>query len=48
LRGATHTVSNTEITPAQITNLDQGFDDAGVHKWGPPPGVIGHIFIKRK
>jgi len=48
LRGATHTISNTEITPVQITNLDQGFDDAGVHKWGPPPDVIGHIFIKRK
>ena len=48
LRGAAYTVSNTEITPTQITNLDQGFDDAGAHKWGPPPGVIGHIFIKRK
>lgn len=48
LRGATYTVSNTEITPMQITNLDQGFDDAGVHKWGPPPGTIGHIFLKRK
>jgi len=48
LRGATHTVSNTEITPTRITNLDQGFDDQGNHKWGPPPGVIGHIFVKRK
>jgi hypothetical protein len=48
LRGATHTVSKTEITPTQITNLDQGFDDEGNHKWGPPPGEIGHIFIKRK
>ncbi len=48
LRGATHTVSNTEITRTQITNLDQGFDDEGNHKWGPPSGVIGHIFIKRK
>lgn len=48
LRGATHTVSNTEISEAQITNLDQGFDDAGAHKWGPPPGTIGHIFVKRK
>jgi CpeT protein len=48
LRGATHTVSNTELTPTQLTNLDQGFDDAGNHKWGPPPGVIGHIFVRRK
>lgn len=48
LRGAAHTVSNTEITPTVLTNLDQGFDDAGAHKWGPPPGTIGHIFIKRK
>lgn len=48
LRGATHTVSNTEITPIVLTNLDQGFDDAGAHKWGPPPGTVGHIFVKRK
>jgi CpeT protein len=47
LRGATHTVSNTELTPSMIINLDQGFDDAGAHKWGPPTGTIGHIFIKR-
>ena len=48
LRGATHTVSNTELTPDTLTNLDQGFDEAGVHKWGPPPGTIGHIFRRRK
>jgi len=48
LRGSTHTISNTEVTQAQIANLDQGFDDTGAHKWGPPPSVIGHIFIKRK
>lgn len=48
LRGATHTNSESIVTPTQWTNLDQGFDDAGVHKWGPPPGVIGHIFVKRK
>lgn len=47
LRGATHTVSNTELTPTQLTNLDQGFDDEGNHKWGPPPGTIGHIFRRR-
>lgn len=47
LRGATHTVSLTELTPTTLTNLDQGFDDAGAHKWGPPPGTIGHIFVKR-
>jgi hypothetical protein len=48
LRGATHTVSNTELTPDTLTNLDQGFDDEGNHKWGPPPGTIGHIFRRRK
>lgn len=48
LRGATHTNSESEITPTTWTNLDQGFDDDGNHKWGPPPGVIGHIFVKRK
>ncbi len=48
LRGATHTVSNTELTPTELTNLDQGFDDEGNHKWGPPPGTIGHIFRRRK
>lgn len=48
LRGATHTNSESEITPTTWTNLDQGFDDEGNHKWGPPPGVIGHIFVKRK
>jgi CpeT protein len=48
LRGATHTVSNTELTPTTLTNLDQGFDDEGNHKWGPPPGTIGHIFRRRR
>ncbi len=48
LRGATHTNSESEITPTTWTNLDQGFDDEENHKWGPPPGVVGHIFIKRK
>ncbi len=48
LRGATHTNSESEITPSSWTNLDQGFDDKGNHKWGPPPGVVGHIFVKRK
>lgn len=47
LRGATHTVSNTELTPDTLTNLDQGFDDTGGHKWGPPPGTVGHIFRRR-
>lgn len=47
LRGATHTNSESEITPTTWTNLDQGFDDKGNHKWGPPPGVIGHIFVRR-
>jgi CpeT protein len=48
LRGATWTHSESEISPDKWINLDQGFDDADTHKWGPPPGTIGHIFIKRK
>ena len=48
LRGATYTYSESEISPVKWINLDQGFDDAGNHKWGPPPGTIGHIFVKRK
>lgn len=47
LRGATYTYSESEISPTRWTNLDQGFDDAGAHKWGPPPGTVGHIFVKR-
>jgi len=47
-RGATYMVSHGELTPSATITLDQGFDDAGIHKWGPPPGVVGHIFVKRK
>lgn len=47
IRGATHMVSQGEITPTYQITLDQGFDDQGNHKWGPPPGTIGHIFTKR-
>ena len=46
-RGATHMISRAELTPTATITLDQGFDDAGNHKWGPSPGIIGHIFIKR-
>jgi hypothetical protein len=48
LRGATHTYSESEIGPDVWINLDQGFDDAGNHKWGPPPGTIGHMFRRRR
>lgn len=47
LRGATWTYSESEISPERWINLDQGFDDEGNHKWGPPPGTVGHIFKKR-
>jgi hypothetical protein len=47
LRGATHVISYSELTPTTLTSLDQGFDDSGAHKWGPPPGVVGHIFRKQ-
>ena len=47
VRGATHVFSYSELTPGTLTSLDQGFDDSASHRWGPPPGVIGHIFRKR-
>lgn len=46
-RGATRAVSLVKMTPSSITSLDVGFDDAGVQKWGPPPGNVGHVFVKR-
>lgn len=48
LRGATHTSSESEVSDGRWVNLDQGFDDEGNHKWGPPPGTVGHIFIRRR
>jgi hypothetical protein len=48
LRGATWALSRVEMTPTTLTSLDQGFDDEGQHRWGPPPGVIGHVFVKRQ
>lgn len=47
LRGATHVVSRVELTAGGITSLDQGFDDTGAHRWGPPPGAAGHVFARR-
>lgn len=44
LRGAAYTYSESEISKDEWINLDQGFDAAGNHKWGPPPGTVGHIF----
>jgi hypothetical protein len=46
-RGATHVVSRVELRADGLTSLDQGFDDAGAHKWGPPPGTAGHAFARR-
>lgn len=48
LRGATYMMSHTDLSPTEWVNLDQGFDDAGNPKWGPPPGFVGHIFLRRK
>lgn len=48
LRGSTYMMSHTDLSPTKWVNLDQGFDDAGNSKWGPPPGTVGHIFIRRK
>ena len=46
-RGASFVVSQVEMTPTTLTSLDQGFAENGAHKWGPPPGAIGHIFTRR-
>lgn len=46
-RGATKAVSVVQMTPDSITSLDLGFDDAGAQKWGPPPGNVGHVFVRR-
>lgn len=47
LRNATFVISYSDLTPQTLTSLDEGFDDTGAHRWGPPPGVIGHIFRKQ-
>jgi hypothetical protein len=47
LRGATHVVSRVELRADGLTSLDQGFDAAGAHRWGPPPGTAGHVFARR-
>jgi hypothetical protein len=47
VRGSTHVVSHSELTPETLTSLDQGLDDSNEQKWGPPAGVIGHVFVKR-
>lgn len=47
LRGATHVESAFALAPTTFTTLDQGLDDAGVVKWGPPRGVEGHRFVRR-
>ena len=46
-RGATRATSQVLLAPGSITSLDQGFDDAGVQRWGPKPGTIGHVFRRR-
>ncbi len=47
LRGATHVVSAFVLTDSTFTTLDQGLDDAGAVRWGPPVGVEGHRFVRR-
>jgi len=47
VRGATWVRSHIELTPSSITSLDQGFDDSGAQKWGPPDGTPGHTFLRR-
>jgi hypothetical protein len=48
LSGATHVISKFELTPDAFTTLDQGLDESGAVRWGPPAGVRGHIFVKRR
>lgn len=48
LRGATHAVSAFILTSNMFTTLDQGLDEAGTVRWGPPQGERGHVFVKRQ
>jgi Protein of unknown function (DUF1838)/CpeT/CpcT family (DUF1001) len=48
LRGAAYLMSNAELRPGSLVSLDQGFGADGAHKWGPPPGTKGHLFVKRE
>lgn len=47
LRGATHVRSSFELTRHGFVTLDQGLDDAGAVRWGPPIGETGYRFVKR-
>lgn len=47
LQGATHAVSSFRLTAGTFTTLDQGLDDTGAVRWGPPPGEQGYVFVKR-
>jgi hypothetical protein len=48
MRGATYVTTQSDLTADTLISLDQGFDESGSLKWGPPPGVAGHIFRKRR
>lgn len=48
LNGATHAVSVFALTRETFTTLDRGLDDAGIGRWGPPAGEVGHVFVKRR
>ncbi len=47
LRGATHARSTFALSRDVFVTLDQGLDDGGGVRWGPPLGVQGHVFVKR-
>jgi hypothetical protein len=47
-RGATYVTTQSSVTGDALIALDQGFDASGSQKWGPPPGVVGHVFRKRR
>lgn len=48
VQGATYMISHVEITPGTLIMLEQGFDDDGNHRWGPPRGTVGDVFRKRQ
>ena len=45
--GGSWMTAHNELTPTVTITLDRGFDDTGTQKWGPPAGVVGHMFARR-
>jgi hypothetical protein len=46
--GGTWMTALNELTPSVTITLDRGFDEGGAQRWGPPAGVPGHMFTRRR